>query len=191
MSASSPATEAETTLLSPSTLTTAEHLDDEKTGVERQRPENEAATSQLQPKKRRKTSVRFGSVQVYTHKPQLAGDRVPTNGPSVGLGELEHVQVRRIDSFDERRELERRGVNYLDPSERRNLVGLSRSESIDEVEAEAEQVRRAREASLLHCEEASEGEPSPRTKAVEALEPGLFSLKEQPSDTPSLSDLFG
>ena len=62
---------------------------------------------------------------------------------------LEAVHVRRVDSFDERRELERRGVRYLEPSERRSLVGLSRSESIDEVEAEAEQVRRAREASLL------------------------------------------
>lgn len=64
--------------------------------------------------------VGFSSVEVLSHEPKLAADRVPSDsGPSIGLGRLAHVSIRRIDSFDTERLLERQGVRHVSGAERR------------------------------------------------------------------------
>lgn len=113
--------------------------------------QEEAPPTKTTEKKKRPRDVRigFGTVEIYHHSPRLAGDRVPsTHGPSVGLGRLQGVSVRRVDSFDTQRENQRQGVQYLDPGERRSLVApIARQDSVDEVEANAELTRLQREVS--------------------------------------------
>ena len=89
-------------------------------------------------KTRRRTAVSFSTVEIYSHSPKLAGDKVPSEGPSVGLGKLKGVALRKVDSYEASRAEERTGVNFIEPEERRNLVSISRQESIDEIELEAE-----------------------------------------------------
>ena len=105
----------------------------------------ETHTSPKKKKRKRREAVRFGDVEVYSHEPTIAADRVPGDGPSIGLGKLTGVQIRRIDSFDRCRDTERVGVRHLDAAERRSsLVPIHRSQSIDAVELEAELIRSER-----------------------------------------------
>lgn len=141
-------------------------------------------TEERQRKRQRTRVVGFSTVQIYSHDPCLAGDRVTsTPGPPVGLGALRAVTMQRIESFDESRVRDRTGVQYLDAEARRGLViKLSRSDSIDDVINDVSLTREQRQASL-----ADQISPrSPRTEGFPALgEP-------QPLDeAPSLSDLFG
>ena len=138
--------------------------------------------------KRQRRTVGFSTVQIYSHDAQLAGDRVPsTPAPPVGLGRLQGIEMRRIESFDAARDEERRGVNFIDEDARRSaVVPLSRNESIDEVEAAAELTRCQREASI---HDPVSPLSSPHTAPPDAA---LFSLLgPQLHEEPSLSELFG
>ena len=102
---------------------------------------------------------RFGSVQVMTHAPRLDASKVPTEGPGLGLGELLCVSMRRLDSFEERRERERHGVRRSSPEDRRRTIGmLHRSESIDLVERECKVAKRQRAESAAEKSDDSGGE---------------------------------
>ena len=84
------------------------------------------------------------------HSQELAEDKLPFDGPSVGLGKLERTTIHRVDSYDQRRESERTGVRHIDASERRELVlTIRRAESIDAIEMESEMLRRQRQESAL------------------------------------------
>ena len=104
------------------------------------------------PKRRRREgeeSVRFGNVEIFHHEPTIAADRLPIDGPAMGLGKLLSVQVRRVNSFDARREPERVGVQYIDAEDRRSsLIPIHRSSSIDAVELDAQLTRLQREETL-------------------------------------------
>ena len=125
-----------------------------------------------------------------------------TEGPSVGLGDLDSIAIRRIESFDARDE-KGGGVSYIDPEERRNLVRLSRNDSIDEVESAAHLTRLQRDQSNReHDSENSENEDSPRlskrgrspiacaSATTAALDEDIFGLGADVGPTASLSDLF-
>ena len=147
-------------------------------------PQTEPQTEESKPKRRRTSRIGFSTVEIYTHDARLAGDRVPsTSAPPVGLGALEAIQVRRVDSFDEMREKERVGVQFLEASERRNLVALSRNESVDEVEMMVELTRRQRVDSLGDA-------TSPRGSVSSDRLSATFALSSELDDEPSLCDLF-
>lgn len=105
---------------------------------------------ELREKPAKRRGVAFGDVQVYTHRPAISGDRVPSEGPGVGLGELTSVSVRRMTSFDAEREAAREGVQRIPPDERRRtLLGIGRTNSIDAAIADVEVVKRQRFESAL------------------------------------------
>lgn len=108
------------------------------------------STNPLPDRKRRRRQVGFGQVTVLEHSQELAEDKLPFDGPSVGLGKLERTTIHRVDSYDQRRESERTGVRHIDASERRELVlTIRRAESIDAIEMESEMLRRQRQESAL------------------------------------------
>jgi hypothetical protein len=114
-----------------------------------------------------------------------------TEGPSVALGALQSVSLRRIDSFDARL---REGVHFLEPNERRDLCRLSRNTSIDENEIEAQVTRQQREASLNEDSEGGSegGGAGGNVGGGDADCDSLFSsIGPALGQEPSLSDLFG
>ena len=143
-------------------------------------------------KSRQKKRVGFGSVQVFEHEPRLMKDRLPEEGPGVGLGELTAVSLRRVASFDLEREAQREGVRYLGADERRcALVGLSRRESIEGAEHEDETVKRQRLESVrevLHDEPRAAPLTSLARPPAEAA--GAATLEEELDMGPALHDLF-
>ena len=168
---------------------TDKQQEQEEPGANQVRPELRIDTDAPAPKRRRRggKSVGFGNVEIFTHSPRLAGDKVPTTeGPSVGLGRLQRVELRRVESFDESHE--RQGVNFLDPDLRVKLTKNSTEESIEEDISTAELTRKQREASLYDPN-------SPRSPSTAGpLFPDLAPLgmaKEELQREPTLSELFG
>jgi hypothetical protein len=134
-------------------------------------PSLEAVATHVEPAaKKRKTRVCFDHVKIYNHEPALTNDRVPSSGgPSIGLGKLSVVTLRRIESFDERRDPERTGVRHIDAEERRQVLSeLHRCESVEANENSIEEVQRCREESNLEP-------PSPRVPEP----PKLFPLDDE------------
>ena len=111
--------------------------------------------------KRRTSCISFGEVSIYSHAPALAGDRLPaSDGPSIGLGKLTDVQLRRIDSYDVMRNAERTGVRHIDAHERiASLLLIHRSASIDAVTMEHD-ITRAQRAETLAAVAAAGPSPS-------------------------------
>lgn len=76
------------------------------------RPEKGAGSSDDErPSKRtkRRAAVTFGEVEIFTHSPALDGSKVPRDGRApMGLGTLESVDLRRMDSYDHERLASRR-----------------------------------------------------------------------------------
>ena len=160
--------------------------------------EHEPGTSkQDEGRRKRRRVVGFSTVEIYSHAPCLAGDRVTsTPGPPVGLGALSHIGIRRVESYDEDRGQERDGVQYLPEDARRGLViPLSRSDSIDEVIDGVSLTREQRKASL--SDPISPRSPRPVSfPSFPVLGPGESSLAPLTSlpplgEEPSLTDLFG
>jgi hypothetical protein len=135
--------------------------------------------------KRRKTS--FGSVECYEHAAQHSGDRLPHQGPAIGLGALLKVSFRRVESFENARVEEREGVRHLEPEERRQrLAPLHRSESLDAMEQAASLVRRQRLESAL---EPDESRPSASASADGGREQPTSPLAQPPPPPFAAADL--
>ena len=109
-------------------------------------------------------------MEIFNHEAALTNDRVPSSGgPSIGLGKLSVVTLRRIESWDERRDQERNGVRHMDADERRQVLSqLHRCESVEACESSIEEVQRCREESNLEP-------PSPRVPEA----PQLFPLDDE------------
>ena len=61
------------------------------------------------PSKRKRRGVSFGEVHILTHGPALDGSKVPSDGRApMGLGPLESLDIRRMDSYDHERLAARR-----------------------------------------------------------------------------------
>ena len=90
--------------------------------------------------KRQKGGVSFGAVEIFEHRPALNGCSVPSDGRApLGLGHLQAIGLRRMDSYDAERRLSRQGIRSIPASERVRLletIGLHRTSSIDAVEGE-------------------------------------------------------
>lgn len=165
-------------------------------------PTGACATVVEPPAKKRRTRVGFSEVQIYEHEATLTNDRIPsTGGPSIGLGNLRVVTLHRMDSFDQRRDMERTGVRHIDADERREVLSaLHRCESVEAVEQSNELVQRWREES---CQDptsprVSEQPPSqflacnPPTKDPDALGGSLPATESQfdNEDEIGISDLW-
>jgi hypothetical protein len=65
--------------------------------------------SRTKRRSKRRAAVSFGEVEIFTHAPALDGSKVPRDGRApMGLGILESVDLRRMDSYDHERLASRR-----------------------------------------------------------------------------------
>lgn len=162
MSPQATRTSAKRPILSPSALGKScrfsdgesEHARDPNTAVKRTR------------------HLQFTTVQVMTYSPEMDASKLPTDGPGVGLGELQSVSIRRLASFEDRT---RQGVHRFSAEDRRAaLISFHRSESIDSLERELEEVKRQRAETVAELDETT-----PR-----------FLDKDSNSEDMGISDLF-
>ena len=100
----------------------------------------------------------FGKIEINEYSTALDRSKVPsTPGPGIGLGTLQRVSYRRVESFEMQRAP--RGVHLIPPGERmKRVMLLSRRESVDEAGREAskhrEEVRQSQLSSFAEQLEA-------------------------------------
>jgi hypothetical protein len=61
----------------------------------------------------------------------------------IGLGALKSKEVRRLDSYDSERSEMRQGVGIWAPEERRQAIGVKRAASVERVENDNAELKRA------------------------------------------------
>jgi len=100
------------------------------------------------PNSKRK-SVLFGYVQVLHHESCLDGSKLPSDGIApVGLGRLQSKVVQCLDCFEKSRGSLRKGVEIIPPEVRRQALGICRRESVELIELENANLRRAQLSSM-------------------------------------------
>lgn len=121
----------------------------------------------------RRCSVRFTDVTVLHHDQELDESKLPSahnairfppsrllsraptslHPPSpwragdglapIGLGALQRKEVRRLDSYELERSPKRQGVGIVPPEERRQAIGVKRAASVERVENDNAELKRA------------------------------------------------
>lgn len=98
----------------------------------------------------RQCCVRFGEVQVLHHQVLLDDSKLPSDGLApLGLGQLQRRENERLETYESRRAGARQGVGHIPADERRaSLAGLKRESSLERIERENAELKRAHAQSL-------------------------------------------
>ena len=152
--------------------------------------------------------VRFSDVTLLHYEVELDGSKLPSDGLApIGLGELQHTELRRLESYEHERAVTRAGVGHVPVEKRRQVIGLTRVESTERVEKDntalklqharsfhehIRDIRAQREAELRQAKESAgalslKTPPSPSTP-IDAELTGRKRLRQsqsQPEPTPS------
>ena len=93
--------------------------------------------------------VRFSDVTLLHHEVELDGSKLPSDGLApIGLGELQHTELRRLDSYEAERAATRAGVGHVPVEERRQVIGVTRAASTERVETDNTTLKREHAESI-------------------------------------------
>ena len=107
----------------------------------------------------------------------------------IGLGALRSKEIRRLDSYEDDRSEARQGVGIVPPEERRQVIGIKRAASVERVENDNAELKRAHMQSVReHILElrAAQQASAPGTSGIPTLDaPCLPAPAGQPDEASS------